>query len=447
MRLYLKTCLTWCIAILICMPVGAQSVTVSEEVYLRNDQGYSVIGKIEDRVLLFRDQQNEFEVHSYDEEMRLRWERVLDLEKRRAEVIAVVPGDTSFHLIYTFRDKGDYYVRYHHYDIQASILDTMTIAVIDKLYFSPRFRFAVSEDKSKILLFRTDKESELVALGFDLLNREVLWSRDVKFDDGLFRRDLREMEISNDGDMYVVMDHDKVSRRNKEFKVLMVDRYSENLITKAIDLGEIIALDLFVQYDNVNGHLVVTGLFNDRNVDRAKGIYMINITMNTVKPRIRMINFDEELLEEVHGKDVSLRKGLTDYMIQDIVLRQDGGLLVIAEMNKEYSRRPNVPVRRDATFGRSGWVDHYEGVYSSYFLFRTPERLRLIFNDEIKQENTISEYVLRGNGFFKRNNVFSTDYQRLRLRFRDAVQVAYNECIVPSERNNRLNLVRIRYEN
>ena len=86
-------------------------------------------------------------------------------------------------------------------------------------------------------------------------------------------------------------------------------------------------------------------------------------------------------------------------------------------------------------------------MYSSYFLFKTPDKLRLLFNDEIRQENTVSEYTIRGNGYYKRKSVFSTDYQRLRLRFRDAVQVAYNECIVPSERNSRLNLVRIRFEN
>lgn len=479
MRLAMKTLTGLLCAVLVvsAIPLCAQTVTVSEEIYLRNDQSYSIIGKVKDRILLFRDQANEFEIHSYDEDMHLRWERELDLKKRRAEIIAVVPGDTSFHIFYQFRDKGDYFVRHHHYDVHANIIDTVTITVITKLYFAPKFKYAVSEDKSKILLFRTDRESELIAIGYDINRREELWSRQVQFDNGLFRRDFREMEMSDGGDMFVVMDHDKASRRDKEFKVLMIDRYSANLVTQEVNLDEIVALDLYVRYDNLNQHLVISGLFNDKNVDRAKGIYVAMVSLGSIRPSIRTINFNEELLEEVHGKDVALRKGLTNYVIRDIVLRQDGGALVIAEMHKEYSRRPNIPVRRDATFGRSGWVDYYfedlliysihpdgsehwrtvlhkkqysqddEGIYSSYFLFKTPEKLRLIFNDEIKQENTISEYVLRGNGYFKRSNVFSTDYQRLRLRFRDAIQVAYNECIVPSERNNRLNLVRIRYEN
>jgi hypothetical protein len=54
--------------------------------------------------------------------------------------------------------------------------------------------------------------------------------------------------------------------------------------------------------------------------------------------------------------------------------------------------------------------------------------------------------VIRGNGYHRRQSVFSTDYQRLRLRLNDAVQVSYNECIVPSERSSRLSLVKITFE-
>ena len=84
-----------------------------------------------------------------------------------------------------------------------------------------------------------------------------------------------------------------------------------------------------------------------------------------------------------------------------------------------------------------------DAIYSSFFLFKSPEKLRLLFNDEIKQENTVGGYEVTGTGYVERKTVYNTDYQRLKLRFRDGVQVASNECIVPSERNNRLNLVRI----
>ena len=85
-------------------------------------------------------------------------------------------------------------------------------------------------------------------------------------------------------------------------------------------------------------------------------------------------------------------------------------------------------------------------MYSSYFLFKTPSSLRFLFNDEVKYENTVSEYVLKGNGQAERNSLLSTENLKLRLRFRDAIQVDANELIIPSERRNRLRLVRLNYD-
>jgi len=78
-------------------------------------------------------------------------------------------------------------------------------------------------------------------------------------------------------------------------------------------------------------------------------------------------------------------------------------------------------------------------------LAKTPAALRVIFNDEIKQSNTVSEYIVSGNGSFEHNTVMNTERKELSLRMRDAVQVAANEIIVPSERRNRLKLVKIVY--
>ena len=85
------------------------------------------------------------------------------------------------------------------------------------------------------------------------------------------------------------------------------------------------------------------------------------------------------------------------------------------------------------------------GIFSSFFLFKTPSKLRFIFNDEIKNENTVSEYVLGGTGAFDRNSVLSTSGLELKLRFQDAVQINGNELLIPSERRNRLKLVRLNY--
>jgi len=86
-----------------------------------------------------------------------------------------------------------------------------------------------------------------------------------------------------------------------------------------------------------------------------------------------------------------------------------------------------------------------DAIFSSYFLMKTPSRLKLIFNDEIKNNNTVSEYLLDPVGRFNRNSLLSTEYQNLKIRFADAVQVSGSEFVAPSEKNRKLSLVKITY--
>ena len=84
-----------------------------------------------------------------------------------------------------------------------------------------------------------------------------------------------------------------------------------------------------------------------------------------------------------------------------------------------------------------------DAIYSSYFLMKTATSLSFVFNDEIKYENTVSEYVLKGDGNYDRNSILNTKNKKLRLLFRKGMQVSANEFIVPSEHRNRLRLVSI----
>jgi hypothetical protein len=459
--------------ILACMPLQGQNIVVSEEVPLKNDYAYEIIGKLNGNILLFRDMQNQYEVHAFDQELRWRWQRVIAFEKRNAQVIAVVPGDTSFHVIYGYRDKGDYYLKHNHYDAHVRVIDSTTISVIKSLYFAPRFLYALSEDRTKVLLFRTDKETELQVGAYDVYKKKMLWRKKLLFQNGSIRRDFRQMLVSDEGDMFLIMDHERSSRRRKEFAIIRVEAGDRVMRKRYAVLENYTAYDMHAAYDNLNKRLALAGLYSEKSITRSQGLYMFTMGLHDKNVDLHLIPFHPALLEEIHGKEVSTKKGLSDFRVKEIIFRQDGGALLIAEMHKEYNRRPSVPGHVD--YGPNGWVDYYledllvysvnadgtdhwntvlhkkqysqddDAMYSSFFVFKSPEKIHLIYNDEIRNENTVSEYVLRGNGYYKRNSVFSTNYQRLMLRFRDGLQIAYNECIVPSERNNRLNLVRITF--
>lgn len=51
--------------------------------------------------------------------------------------------------------------------------------------------------------------------------------------------------------------------------------------------------------------------------------------------------------------------------------------------------------------------------------------------------------MLIGDGSFNRNSILSTENQKLRLRFRDAIQIAPDKMLVPSEHRGRLRIARL----
>ena len=451
----------------------SQFITISEELPLRNDYDYTILGWVAHDLLLFRDRGHEFYVQAFDGELHVKWEREIPLGPQKADIIGVVATDDRIHIIFGMREKGNYFIRHSSFDHTISLIDTMTLGFIENIFITPRIQMANSEDKSKALLLREDNDG-MNLISYDLNTREVIWTNTLKLTGGT-QSGYRSMEVNNDGEFYLTIEPDKSSQKSQYIEVFCLLAGVDKFIHEKIDLGDQQVYDFYTQFDNIHNDLVITGLYSDRNVSRAQGFYFIRFRP-VQEHAVHLLPFDESLLAEVNGKDVPISKGLTDFNVQKVALRADGGAIVIAELNKEFSRRSSLPVRRDnGSFSRGGWVDYYyedlilfaihpdgtphwkkvlrkrqysqddDAIYSSFFLFKTPTQLRFLFNDEIKQENTVGGYEVTGIGNVERKTVFNTDYQKLKLRFKDGLQVAYNECIVPSERNNRLNLVRIQF--
>lgn len=451
-----------------------QTITISEELPLRNDYSYTILGWVGKDLMLFRNKGSEFFVQAFDEEMHLQWEREIEVGPRRGDIIGILANEDRIDLFVGMREKGDYILQHRSYNREITLMDTSTIGIVGNIFITPRILMTESEDERKVVIYR-ESGNGLYLYSYDLDSKKVLWEKELNFPQGNLVRNYASLEVSNQGAFYLTMEPDRFLQKVQSLEVFSYTGDEEEIIHETINMGEFQVYDYYAQYDNMHQKLILTGLYSDRNIARAQGFYYVKYEQGDIHD-LHFLPFDETLLAEVHGKEITNVRGLADFNVQKIALRQDGGAVIIAELNKEFSRRSTLPVRRDnGAFSRGGWVDYYyedlilfaihpdgsehwkkvlrkrqysqddDAIYSSFFLFKTPGRLRFLFNDEIKQENTVGGYEVTGTGYVERKTVFNTDYQRLKLRFKDGIQVAYNECIVPSERNNRLNLVRIQY--
>lgn len=460
--------------------LGAQSAVVSDPLFIRTDYGYELIGRFRDRVLLFRDRYDDFVVQAYDGQMKLSWSKQLDdLDRRGMRVLGVVAGRNDFSVVFQVRRKGRTLLRVHKYDPGAQLIDSMEIKDYgERLFNTPQLEMYRSDDRNCITVVNTAERERLEATCFWVDKMQLLWDYTVPLENAadFFEDRLPEMALSNAGTFFWVSErNNRRGRLDKhELRVLQFDPSGPS--SRRMALGPFFTMDARYIYDNLNNRLTASGLWSEKGRDRTNGAFFMSMLPGAdTLQMLRYESFDDKFLGVLRQKESgSDLKGVPDAELRELLLRQDGGIIMVCERFREVQRgasggrgffrdgmRMIVDYYYDDVFviafqpdGQTQWKTALhkkqysqddDGTFSSYFLMRNPDKMRIFFNDEIKYENTCSEYVLGPAGDFDRNSLLNTLNQSLRLRFRDALQLNANECLIPSEYRGRLKLVLLRF--
>lgn len=481
--MYLKTALFLLIATIIFPLTGnTQKVTVSPEISIRNNVAYDIIGRINDRILFYKDKGNDRSVLLYDEDLVFQSERQINLDEKRCYLYEVINLDTAFAVIYGYRKEGNDVTKMDIFSSTAERLDSITLTNEERKWKGLNFESVASEDESKLALFSIQTSDEIRIIVIDINTKSVLTENDFVFKGVDLYDDVIQLEVGNDGTFYFLAEQNNFKNRKKDHVAFIYEFTpgAESVKEIQIPLEDIVCQDLTFSINNQNNTIGIAGLYDDKRLDESTGYFWLmgnNRTFNSQE--INLIPFDEEIYFEVYGERNKGR--MENFRVAEIIWKANATPIITLEMSYDISRRTGSIGYVDQTFsgyGRSGlgspaWSDHYrddlilisidaEGkkewhqvfykkqfsqndnaVFSSFFPFITPSRLRLIYNDEIKNNSTVSEYILDGLGNYKRTSVLSTEYQNLRLRFADAHQISSTELLVPSQKNYAVNLVKI----
>ncbi|MCX8211400.1 MAG: hypothetical protein OTI34_10160 [Lewinella sp.] len=478
----MRTLIILALLTFLCTRARAQVLTVSDELTMRSDTDYDLIGKIGGQVLLMQDRDTKHLLTGYDRNMRQSWEKELELRGRNIRLLTSVAKQdgTGFSLLYLYRKSSRNYLQLDAYNPAGNLVDSTTLVDFGVFSTAPQEGIYRSEDESKLLLLITEQQSKVRCLGIDMEKLELTYDMELEPEKFFFNDDFMQAEIANDGTTYFVIERDNFKSRRKEHKYEVHTIKPNRQFDKfEVPMGDSLTYDIFFRYDNQNGHLTAAGLYTIKNFTRADGYFWINVDpANPAATQPSFTPFPLTLIRNIEGKKYNKKNpGIDELSVRNIVLRKDGGGLIITERNRQLERRSNSSRTQVANnYGIRPLVDyHYDelvvfsvhpngdphwsnilhkrqysqddgGAYSSYFLMENQRSLRFLFNDEIRFENTVSEYVVNGRGEFDRNSLFHTRDLDLRLRFRDGVQVAANEMILPSEHRNKLRLVKVTYE-
>lgn len=400
-------------------------------------------------------------------------------EKKKTDVYTVIGQDTAFQMIYGFLEKDSLVLRMREYDKIVRLIDSTTLVKISKKDIKKRFRYEVSNDKSKVLLSTITGDNHLIFIIYDCRRKKISWFRKLVFLKDYYKR-YDDMLLTNDGKVIIHLPNNNSEDNQLDF--LFINPITSQQLEFKVLLGENAYTDIYFDYDNNNQNLIVCGNYAEKRGKEVVGLYLMKSHINQIGETMipTFIRHKSSLGQELlQGKKRNRKRAFDDLTVRDIIFRNDGGVLVISEIAREFSRRSpyNSAYSRgnSNSYVRNGWVDYYtddilitninndmaidwtkvlykkqfsqddDAVFSSFFIMKTPSRLRFIYNDAIKKSSTVSEYLIDPAGKIARNSLLSTEYQNMKLRFQDALQLSSNSILVPSEQNYDLNLVKITY--
>lgn len=461
--------------------LGAQEVLVSSDISIRNNLAYDIVGEIDDRIILFRDAGDEYFMETFDDEMGLVFSTSLVFEKPKVDIYNVLGLDSTFQILYGYHDQDSIRVMSRRYDPKAILIDSISLFTVEKRLFK-RYKFVHSEDYSKTLLFARAKKNMLELFWIDNRKHQVISSQVHEIVNLNLNEDFRFMDLANDGRAISYFDSDNYQFNKKDHfgHIFVFKPNNVKFDYIPLDYQSTVAVDYKMEFNNVNNHFVLAGLYSTVSNSSAEGYFLLNKNIDLIQPRdtFTYTKFEKEFIGEVIGVKKKKIDLLNDFIIKDLALRADGGVLMFFEAYKEFARRSTYRSysRRDAAlYSDRGWVDYYnediimvsthpsgeehwkkvlhkkqfsqddEAVFSSFYIFKTPSRLRLIYNDDITKNSTISEYLVDPIGDYERRSLLNTEYENLKLRFNDSLQLSSNSMIVPSQQSYTLNLVKITY--
>jgi hypothetical protein len=179
-------------------------------------------------------------------------------------------------------------------------------------------------------------------------NLDVIWNEKYLDDKGEGYREYLSYEVNNKGEVFIlkkIYDSNKRvvlgNRVNYTFSIMKFDAKGEFIVEKDLDLPDYHVKDVVIAH-NDQDELICAGFYSDRNGNSADGTYFARYTSDRLtKKKVKIDAFSVDFMTDGKRKSAerkAVRKDnrgarveLPNLAVRDVVLRSDGGILLIGE--------------------------------------------------------------------------------------------------------------------
>jgi hypothetical protein len=328
---------------------------------------FEILGRMNGKVLVYKNYRDLHFISVYDAEMKQVDRIKLDFLSGRVLNTEFIQYPDFVYMIYQFQKKNIMYCMAAKLDANGKkvgepvVVDTTEISSSagNKIY-----SVINSDDKQMIMVFKINTRNDKAhALTTTLLDKDLTLIKKSRLNISMPQRNdfLTEFTLDNDGDLACVRasgtaSNDNINKVSLVIKPARADSYTVN----DLKFSAIFLDDIRIKADNINKHYVITSFFSKQRRGNIEGLYYsLWDKLNKKELMNATTVFSEEFREDAKAEG-GLKAAFNDYFLKNVILRRDGGFIVVAE-SAYTSSRGNTLNRWDYLYGSPFWspVDYY----------------------------------------------------------------------------------------
>jgi len=342
-------------------PSFSQKVVYSDFVpYDIRNSDVSIVGKVNGTLYTFRSYNSEYFLEAYDDAMNRKATVILDFFPRRIYSVRFIPFENQMMALYQTLE-GTRITQYAALLDETGRLQKGPLKIDEKrsgfLGSSANkeyFASAVSENRSQIVVYSTKssrKQLEFTAYWLDPQLLKVTKKQKLKYKGGSYVTKGAAL-LSNSGTFYLPVYTQIGSRSFSDDYTLLSLRKEE----AGFKMYHLMLQDNFLEYpyqrlDNQNERIYIGAFYSTRKNGNNDGVLYATFNTGTATfENDKFIPFDDALRVETGMRNK--QRALNDFKINQLVIKNDGGFVLVAEESITNLRTSYMP----------GW-----GFYSFYY--------------------------------------------------------------------------------
>lgn len=467
---------------------------------------FEIIGKIDGHFLIYKNIRNKNSIAILDNEMK----QIKSVEQNYLPDNDKVINADFFayrdyaYMIYQYRKKNILYctaVKIDGNGNKVGELMELDTTQVNSGSDNKIYSVVISEDKSKIMVFKINsKNKKVYTLSTLLMDDKLNPLKKSRMSIPMKDRDdyLNEFQLDNDGDL-IFTRFDRVNNENIGDADLVIKyAQADSLMFTSLHTEKMYLDEIRIKPDNYNKRYIVTSFYYKQRRGNAGGFYIYIWDKQSAQTSMEdTLVFSEELRREARGNSTS-KTAFNDFFIRNIIGRKDGGFVICSESyyttsrggdwnrwnnlygspylrsndyyyyspysyNSLYGNRysgqsvryqaDNIAILSFDKNGNQQWsgiitkeqFDDQTDDMLSYQIVNTGGQVHFLFNNLEKRANLLNDFSVQPDGKITRNPTLKNLDRGYELMPKFSKQVSSKQVIIPCVYRNYICFAKLEY--